>query len=125
MARSSRRTCGLAGCDSPARASQEICTKHKSRMARTGRYSLETPEERALSRVRLNPDTGCLLWQGTVNRGTPALSVGGQNRSPARVIYEGINGAIADDTYLYHECGQSICVNPAHLVPAPRGHTRT
>lgn len=70
-------------------------------------FSLVTPE----------PNTGCWLWLGYVDRaGYGQVRDGRVARSAHVVVYERIVGR-HDSEDLDHRCRVRCCVNPAHLEP--------
>lgn len=85
---------------------------------------MSTPMERFWGMVERADDTACFEWRGHV-RGTGALQYGGfevdhKRFSAHRWIYEQLIGPIPEGLELDHLCGNSICVNPAHLEPVTR-----
>src|ERR1019366_4519713 len=73
--------------------------------------------ERFLKFVLPEPNTGCWLWTGGLNRGgygqfmTPPCTVA------HRVAYELFVGPIPEGLQLDHLCRVRSCVNPQHLEP--------
>lgn len=67
------------------------------------------------------PNSGCLLWLGRVNRtGYGVMSVTHSKRMDAhRVAYMVEHGPIPVGLQLDHLCRVRSCVNPAHLEPVP------
>lgn len=64
------------------------------------------------------PNTGCWLWLGSVDRGGYArINVAGRNAVAHRVAYEEFVGPIANDLQIDHLCRVRSCVNPQHLEP--------
>ncbi|MET0145666.1 MAG: HNH endonuclease [Ilumatobacteraceae bacterium] len=62
---------------------------------------------------RVDPDTGCWIWTRHVNRaGYAALASGYANRA----VYEMVKGEVPWDKRLESTCGNTVCVNPDHLV---------
>jgi hypothetical protein len=83
----------------------------------------------------VEPNTGCWLWAGCVQRGygvvTRQVEGSGKKRFYAhRLSYESFRGPIPDGLQLDHLCRVTVCVNPEHLelvtcrVNVLRGHTR-
>lgn len=82
-----------------------------------------TPDER-LTRLwaridRTSPD-GCWIWTGAVAGAPPhkqgVMLWGGRQEYVSRILYEMEHGAIPYGRYVTHTCGNSLCVNPAHLA---------
>jgi len=57
------------------------------------------------------PNSGCLLWEGSVTRGYPRLG----NQQVRQIAWEEANGALPAGMILSVECGNRFCVNQAHL----------
>jgi hypothetical protein len=67
-------------------------------------------EQRLKSRLVLDPDTGCHLWNGTRKGGY------GQIASCAhRLAWELANGPIPKGMQVLHRCDEPRCCNPDHL----------
>lgn len=73
-------------------------------------------QERLLQRRRVDPVSGCWIWEGSVDgKGYGSIYVG--NRKYARthrVAYELWIGPIGTAT-VHHKCASPACFNPAHL----------
>jgi hypothetical protein len=75
-----------------------------------------TLRERLLSRLIIDPDTGCLLWTGTKNRqGYGLIKSGGRRLMAHRVMYELFAEPIPDGLQIDHLCRVKACANVAHL----------
>ena len=61
------------------------------------------------------PNTGCWLWLGTIQRGYGHIHFAGKKRRAHRVSYELARGPIPDGLVLDHLCCEKSCVNPDHL----------
>ncbi len=62
------------------------------------------------------PNSGCLLWEGAVQRhGYGHIRRGGRYLSLHRVVWEETHGAIPDGLHVLHRCDVPACVNVAHL----------
>lgn len=60
---------------------------------------------------------GCWIWTGTLDgQGYPTV----KGRSAVRAIYSMCRPAIPPDKMCRRECGQRLCVNPAHVTLVPR-----
>ena len=80
------------------------------------------PIERALKKITVDPQTGCLLWTGgtTVND-YPVMRVGSKSDGTRcmamvyRLFYERFKGLIPTGYTIDHLCRVHRCVNPEHL----------
>jgi HNH endonuclease len=81
-------------------------------------------------------ESGCWIWNGTVNfRGYPSGYFNGKLRAAHRVSHELFNGPLIAGLEILHECDVKECVNPKHLRQGThkenmqdavkRGRTRT
>lgn len=84
----------------------------------------EQLQEKIRSRVVIDPDSGCWLWQGFIDWGgyghatvTNAIRKPGEKYwdGAHRVSYRAFVGEIPDDREIDHLCRTRCCVNPAHL----------
>ncbi len=58
----------------------------------------------------------CWLWTGAVNRGDNGkIGSHGKTLLAHRLAYEWEFGAIPEDAFVRHRCGQTLCVRAAHL----------
>jgi len=66
----------------------------------------------------INPDTGCWVWDGSVNTsGYGQFRRNGKMTVAHRYFYEQLVGPVPDGLDLHHTCEIRNCVNPTHLVP--------
>jgi hypothetical protein len=78
--------------------------------------SNKTALERFEDKFTPEPNTGCWLWLGYLDRG--GYGVFKYNNKPVlahRVSYILYKGGIADGLYVLHDCDNPLCVNPNHL----------
>lgn len=72
--------------------------------------------ERLLKYSIPEPNSGCLLWLGTVNDGGYArMRIKGRQLLAHRVAYEQAKGPIPAGLLVCHKCDVPGCVNPDHL----------
>ncbi len=80
------------------------------------------------------PNSGCWLWEGTINnKGYGSFHVSKERHSAKahRFSFETFIGPIPDDFVIDHKCRTRCCVNPDHLEPVTndenmrRGHHAT
>lgn len=84
-------------------------------------HTLETIAGRIMSRVTLNPETGC--WVCSYSKrsgGFPGVTIKlGKNKAKdlkcAEVIFEFNGGKIPEGMTLHPLCGINACVNPKHM----------
>ena len=73
------------------------------------------------SRVQMEPNSGCWLWDGTCNAlGYGIYQKNYSRRRAHRVVYESLVGQIPVGLVLDHKCRVTCCVNPDHLEPVPQ-----
>lgn len=63
----------------------------------------------------VDPVTGCWVWQRGKTKGYGKLRVDGVVVYAHRHYYEQANGPVPDGMEVDHLCGNTACVNPAHL----------
>lgn len=88
-----------------------------------------TLRDRILSKVQVDPESGCWIWTAAKNpHGYGVINVGGKTQKAHRVAYQEFIGPIPDESELDHLCRRRPCVNPEHLDPVDhqtnmsRGH---
>lgn len=119
--------CKIPHCDNRC-AGQNLCRKHYMRFYRHG-DPLATPRfcslEERFWRYVDKTDT-CWNWTGAncVGYGYFAVSQRPTKSKRAhRFSYELLNGPIPSGFFLHHTCENTLCVNPAHLIPTtPKKH---
>jgi hypothetical protein len=81
---------------------------------------LLTLEERLLSKLEFDPNSGCWLWSGSgVDGGYGRISSGGRRGTPMvlthRAAYTIWIGPLSSEVDVLHRCDTPPCCNPAHL----------
>lgn len=72
--------------------------------------------ERVLSRLIIEPGTGCLLWAGSVNNcGYGQTHDASGTLLVHRLMYEWFTGPIPEGLTIDHLCRVRRCASPAHL----------
>ena len=81
-------------------------------------------KERLLSGIKIDPDSGCWLWQrGHNGMGYGQIGIGSMRDNSRRgalahrVSYEIFKGSIPNELFVLHKCDAPRCVNPDHLFP--------
>ena len=81
-----------------------------------------TPQQKSLySSVIVLDDNACWIWQGQVsNSGYGRLKQMQEDKTVQMVSaqsasYRAFIGAIPDDSLVKQQCGNRLCINPAHL----------
>lgn len=74
----------------------------------------QTPE-RFWSRAIPEPNSGCWLWCGSVNRRGYGKAHLGHEQLAHRVAWKLSGGAIPRGAHVLHRCDTPSCVNPSHL----------
>lgn len=80
--------------------------------------------DRLMEKVRVDPETGCWVWQGARSGkgwdqggGYSAFYFEGRVTSGHRASYVIHRGPIPDGLTIDHLCCNTLCVNPTHLEP--------
>mgnify|MGYP002282229336 FL=1 len=69
-----------------------------------------------MSRVKEDPETGCLEWQGAqASFGHGHIIINGKQVLVHRLSYELHKDEIAEGMQINHKCDNPPCVNPDHL----------
>lgn len=81
------------------------------------------PLERFWEKVARGGPDECWLWQAATTRGYGRFGIGGHRNRPVmahRFAYEALVRPLGPGEVLHHDperCGNTRCVNPAHLTP--------
>ncbi|MBA3565224.1 MAG: HNH endonuclease [Actinobacteria bacterium] len=79
--------------------------------------------ERFWSLTQRGADAECWPWLGAVSGKYGRFALGRRSEGNAqahRFVYELLVGAVPEGCELHHECGDKLCVNPAHLRTVTR-----
>lgn len=72
--------------------------------------------------VQNDPETGCLIWQGSLDRrGYGGVRRAGKLWSAHRYAWWLANGDIPPGMYVLHRCDTPACVRPSHLFLGTQG----
>lgn len=76
-------------------------------------------DDRTDPRYRIDAETGCWIWQRTINpvTGYGQLTYEQESWTAHRFFYVRARGAIPDGLQLDHLCRVRACCNPQHLEP--------
>lgn len=66
-------------------------------------------------RIFPEPNTGCWLWGGALNRG--GYGTFGRHHLAHRYVYEMLRAPISEGLQIDHKCRVRCCVNPDHMEP--------
>ena len=71
----------------------------------------------------------CRLWAHTTTRNGgeslyPLFYKFGDKYKPRQLVYKWAHGSLRDDWAVFVTCGNSLCLNPAHLEQRPHQRTR-
>lgn len=77
---------------------------------------MKTVEQRLFDHSKVDPSTGCRLWQRYCDRdGYGQTYYKGSPRHAHRVAYQVFVGPIPDGLCILHSCHTPACINPEHL----------
>jgi len=95
--------------------SREYVRQYKIR--KFGIPRIKTQEERFLEKVIPEPNSGCWIWLGTVQKNGYARTAFGSRNSGLAHKWSYLNfvGAVPAGLELDHRCRVRCCVNPKHL----------
>ncbi len=85
----------------------ELAVSHRKPTLYFGRF---------MSYVLHDEIVGCWIWLGSVVAGYGQFWVEGRPCKAHRVAFELFEGKIDGGKHLHHECQESLCVNPGHVV---------
>jgi hypothetical protein len=75
-----------------------------------------TTEQRLAHYTKVDPASGCHIWQGSLNRqGYGQLSFRGKPAGAHRVAWLVHKGRIRKGLYVCHKCDDRRCCNPDHM----------
>lgn len=66
------------------------------------------------------PYKDCWIWNGASAQGYGSMHYKGKTGVVHRILWELVNGKIADSYDLHHKCEIRLCCNPQHLEPMSR-----
>ena len=107
--------CQAPECNSAAK-NRSLCWAHYKRLRKYGSYDLPTVMDRVTESVTIDPDTGCWVWNKSLERnGYARMSVGHKVEGVHRITYKERHGFIPDGFEIDHLCRNRACCNPDHL----------
>lgn len=68
------------------------------------------------NRIKIDPDTGCWMWQRGRTHGYGKAWDGQESRYVHRISYEAFTEPIPRGMHLLHQCDTPLCCNPQHLL---------
>ena len=75
-----------------------------------------TPAQRLANYTKVNPSTGCHIWQASTNQaGYGQLILDGRMISAHRLAWIVKHGPIAKELEVCHRCDVRLCCNPDHM----------
>ena len=75
-----------------------------------------TTAQRLAHYIKVDPLSGCHLWQGSINRfGYGQLSFRGKPAGTHRLAWIVRHGPIPEGLYVCHRCDERRCCNPDHM----------
>jgi hypothetical protein len=115
-------TCSFEGCDRPNR-SYGLCESHRIQQKRHGRLWPvgEKPERTVEEWLQFaTPDGDCMLFKPHLKAKYPNVYVKslGTCVGVHKVVWALHTGGPITGVHIHHTCGQSKCINPAHLERA-------
>lgn len=86
------------------------------------RHKLQTGEVHTLETIkaRMIEEGDCWIWQAAVSHNSPALRHDGRVMYVRRFIAQYLQGKDTEGKYVTHNCGNPMCVNPAHVIVCTR-----
>lgn len=76
------------------------------------------PSGPSLIAIREDPDTGCWIWLGEIDKkGYGRFSIGGRRVQAHIYLWTEKNGPLPPSIQLDHMCRRRACVRPEHMDP--------
>lgn len=112
-----RRPCGC-GCGALAPLASKTCARRGVVRGQAQRYISGHNRRNTtnLSRVCIDPLSGCHNWTGALTKkGYGRAHAGGVHKHAHRAVWEAMFGAVDRNLHVDHLCRNRRCVNPTHL----------
>jgi len=81
-----------------------------------GGYRVRSREERFWAKVDKRGEDECWVWTGKAASGYGYLNTRGKTERVHRISYELAHGLIPEGALIDHQCRNTRCVNPRHLL---------
>lgn len=73
-------------------------------------------KERLLTKIKIDPETGCWNWTGCKNRGGyGTINIDNRSTLAHRASYATYRGPVSRRIKVLHRCDNPECINPDHL----------
>ena len=109
------KPCTVNECNKTAKKNDILCSMHRARLTRTGRFTLRSPLDKLCSMVSVNAFL-CLEFTGYKNeRGYGRLRYKGKKMLAHRLMWLLKKGSIPKGMLVLHKCDNPSCCNIEHL----------